>query len=150
MYSLLPKARRDTPHRSARFLIFLTGFQFNDLPPEVRPYKPDQGLKAELKASSANGFDMAIGQVGVRGCLMLCFRNDNFSLLFWEPLVALFCYSFYAIVDAEQATDFQRLRHVTVNPNRCHSLTQQSKLCTKECISLCCFQKNMLLANETY
>ena len=39
--------------------------QFNDLPPEVRPFKPDQNLKAELKASSAPGFDMAIGQVGM-------------------------------------------------------------------------------------
>ena len=36
--------------------------QFKDLPPELRPYKPDQGLKAELKASSAKGFDMAIGR----------------------------------------------------------------------------------------
>jgi hypothetical protein len=117
------QVRHAAPHHSARFSIFLTGFQFNDLPPEVRPYKPDQGLKAELKASSAPGFDMAIGQVGVRGCLMFCFWNDGIFLLFWEPLVALFCYSFYAIVDAEQATDFQRLRHVTVNPNRCYSLT---------------------------
>ncbi len=37
--------------------------QFDELPPELRPYKPDQGLKAELKASTAKGFDMAIGQV---------------------------------------------------------------------------------------
>ena len=43
----------------------VTILQFNDLPPEVRPFKPDQNLKAELKASSAPGFDMAIGQVGI-------------------------------------------------------------------------------------
>ena len=43
----------------------VTILQFDDLPPEVRPFKPDQTLKAELKASSANGFDMAIGQVRV-------------------------------------------------------------------------------------
>ena len=65
---------------------------------------------------------------------MLCFRNNDFFLLFWEPLVALVCYSFHAIVDAEQATDFQRLRHVTVNPNRCYSLTQQSRAnCAQQC-----------------
>ncbi len=70
--------------------------QFNDLPPEVRPYKPDQGLKAELKASSAKGFDMAIGQVR-----------------------QLFCSRFCALFDGVlQATDFRKLAHVTVNPNR--------------------------------
>ncbi len=124
------QVRHAAPYHSASFSIFLTGFQFNDLPPELRPYKPDQGLKAELKASSAPGFDMAIGQVGVRGW-------------FWEPLVALFCYSFYAIVDAKQATDFQRLRHVTVNPNRCYSPTQLSKSCTKAFMLLCGFQNNI-------
>ena len=63
------QVRHAASQRSACFSLFLTGFQFNDLPPEVRPYKPDQGLKAELKASSAKGFDMAIGQVGVWGYL---------------------------------------------------------------------------------
>lgn len=76
----------------------LQKLQFDDLPPEVRPYKPDQTLKAELKASSAKGFDMAIGQV----CAVSPSACGHFA--HWR-----------------QATDFKRLRHVTVNPNRCSS-----------------------------
>ena len=60
-------ARGQVCRSSATVFPFLcvTILQFNDLPPEVRPFKPDQNLTAELKASSAPGFDMAIGQVGI-------------------------------------------------------------------------------------
>jgi hypothetical protein len=54
-----------------------------------------QVLKAELKASTAKGFDMAIGQA-------------------WRAAVRVDCSSSPPL----QATDFRKLMHVTVNPNR--------------------------------